>query len=298
MPSRTSGLVHGEPTRLTPDAGNFVESVLLPVLVKHGGGRGARSILTLLEPESSVLEPQGKHETIVKAIARLMKPRRLKRERDFFRHHLLHGGNADDTQGKQEQLARLLEATLDINDFEWSPGLLGQLVKEAKANGTDWQPLAHRLERIRICESVLAPCSMLFTHLLGLHDQSVSRIRKRLSDEWGDGLPSVHSDSFKELSAEISDGEPTTGDRWVAVATALERGDYTALVMGLIEQNATVMQARGGAPWIEKRGNKLHVRFRDEQGSLPTREELKTLWRFPYFLNSLRTVAGTLRDAA
>ncbi len=32
------------------------------------------------------------------------------------------------------------------------------------------------------------------------------------------------------------------------------------------------MAARGGAPWVEKRDGKLHVRFRDERGSLPDRE--------------------------
>ena len=56
------------------------------------------------------------------------------------------------------------------------------------------------------------------------------------------------------------------------------------------------MAARGGAPWIEKRQGKLHVRFRDEQGSLPHRKRSPHFWRFPYFLDSLRSVAAALKE--
>ncbi len=56
------------------------------------------------------------------------------------------------------------------------------------------------------------------------------------------------------------------------------------------------MAARGGAPWIEQRGGKLQVRFRDEQGALPSRDEIAAAWRFPYFLDSLRSVAAALSD--
>jgi hypothetical protein len=40
----------------------------------------------------------------------------------------------------------------------------------------------------------------------------------------------------------------------------------------------------------------LHVRYRDERGSLPKREQLPSLWRFPYFLDSLRSVAAALQE--
>jgi hypothetical protein len=82
----------------------------------------------------------------------------------------------------------------------------------------------------------------------------------------------------------------------VSIAEALSGGDYGALIELLILQNKTVMAARGGAPWVENRDGRLHVRFRDEHGSLPTREQLPSLWRFPYFLDSLRSVASALRE--
>jgi hypothetical protein len=57
------------------------------------------------------------------------------------------------------------------------------------------------------------------------------------------------------------------------------------------------MKARSSAaPWAEERGGKLVVRFRDESGSLPPREGLRDLWRFPYFLDSLRRVTLALKE--
>ena len=46
-----------------------------------------------------------------------------------------------------------------------------------------------------------------------------------------------------------------------------------------------------------KQAGKLNVRFRDEQGSLPKQHELPAMWRFPYFLDSLRSVAGVLKES-
>jgi hypothetical protein len=40
------------------------------------------------------------------------------------------------------------------------------------------------------------------------------------------------------------------------------------------------------------------VRFRDEAADLPKHSELKALWRFPYFLESLRAIGASLREEA
>jgi hypothetical protein len=58
------------------------------------------------------------------------------------------------------------------------------------------------------------------------------------------------------------------------------------------------MTARGGAAaWAELADGRVRVRFHDDAGHLPAREELMDLWRFPYFIDSLRTVASTLGGA-
>jgi hypothetical protein len=101
---------------------------------------------------------------------------------------------------------------------------------------------------------------------------------------------------FRELRGEVGGDDLVVGDHWVSIADALAGGDYETLINLLIEQNKHVMLKRGGAPWIEKRYGKLHVHFAEEKGPLPQRDELASMWRFPYFLDSLRSVAAALRE--
>jgi hypothetical protein len=139
---------------------------------------------------------------------------------------------------------------------------------------------------------------MLFNYLLGLDGKNVDAVTKRLRDSWGQGLRTVDATEFGDLRSEISNlaGDTETGNRWVGIATAVATGKYASLVELLMEQNKIVMEGRGGAPWIEERQGRLHVRFRDEHGTLPTREETSAVWRFPYFLNSLQIVAATVKE--
>jgi hypothetical protein len=223
----------------------------------------------------------------------------LAREREFYRFHLLHGGPEDATEGRQQQLAELLESTLGQKDFAWSMTMVGSIAKEARTHGQDWELLANHLGRIRTSESVLSPVSVLFTHLLGLHGKSVEAVTKRLREKWGQGLRTVDPGAFAELQGEIQNAgqdDTTTGDRWVGIANALAKGEYVRLLDLLVEQNKSVMTARGGAPWIEKRHGNLHVRFRDEHGLLPSLNKISAVWRFPYFLDSLRSVASALKE--
>lgn len=293
MPSRASGIVDGDPTRLTPPAMELVEKVCLPIL-EEGAGRDAKRIRELLRRQSSRIDVKGADAPLIEAVGRMLKRRILPREREFYRFHLLQGGPKDATEGRQQQLVELLAGSLEQKDFSWSTAMVGSLAKDARNRGDDWHPLAHRLSRIRTGETVLAPVSALFTHLLGLEGKSIDAVTKRLRDAWGQGLRTIDAEAFRDLRGEIEDANKDSGDRWVGIGKALAGGQYSTLVDLLIEQNKKVMEARGGTAWIEKRGSKLHVRFRDEKGALPRREDLPKLWRFPYFLESLRSVAVAL----
>ena len=295
MPARTSGLLHDDPTRLTPTARDFVERTYLPVLAE-GCGSEARRIHEMLRPRAKRIDLEGLEAAAVKAIARVLRKTLSSKERCFYRYHLLHGGPQDATQGLQRQLAELLNETLEDNSFVWSVARINSLAKLARRRGQDWHPLSHHLSRVAACESVLAPASMLFTHLLGLDGKSMESTTKRLRDAWGDGLRTVDRVAFSEIGNDIAGGDSQESDRWIAIAESAALGRYDKLIELLMAQNKVVMSARGGAPWLEHRAGKLHVRFRDEQGHLPTREQLPHLWRFPYFLESLRRVAVAVKE--
>lgn len=294
VPSRASALLEADFARLTPPAREFVERIYLPVLA-DSAGKGARRIREMLRQPQARLGLQGTVAGVVQAVASVLKQKLRSSEREFYEFHLVNGGPLDGTAGRQQQLAELLRSALENPDFAWTPAMVGHLSKTAAKRGVDWEPLAHHLARIRDCETVLAPASAVYGYLLGLDGQKVAAVGKRLSDAWGKGLRTVDDRAFSHLREEIGAGEGSVGDRWVEIASALVAGEWDSLIDLLLAQNAHVMTVRGGAPWIERSAGRLHVRFRDEVGALPERAELPGFWRFPYFLDSLRSVAAALR---
>lgn len=293
-PGRASGLFMGDPTRLTPPAQKMVDEVLLPRLTAAGFKDG-RQFAELLGEDRCRIDPKGAHRRLLQAVASLLLPSFDARERDFYRTHLLYGGPQDKTQGLQCQLAELLEPRLTMDDFWWSPPLVLALAKEAGTRGDKWKELAARLRRIAIAETLLAPASVLFTHMMGCHDLTISNLEKRVRTAWGPRLRAIAVEAVSVLEAELGGGDRGAGQRWLKTAKALSAGDYQSAIRLLLAQNCAVMQTRGGAAWIEEQNRRLVVRMEDELGDLPNRGELRELWVSPYFLDALRSVAVELK---
>jgi hypothetical protein len=294
MPSRASGLVDGNPTRLTPVALDFVHKQCMPLLSKAGAGKDASRIVALLKPKSTRLNLGAPADSAIEAVGKVLNLRIRKAEREFYFEHLVEGGPKDTTKGKQRQLASLLTETLIAPSFYWAPTTIRQLAKAANSRGGDWQPLAFDLEQIRISESVLAPTSLLFDYLLGSDGCPIKEIAASIEKQWGEGLSTIESESLGSMHDHWSGGDSSVGDRWVAIGHAMCSGRFVEVIELLSQQNLSVMATRGGAAWIETSRGKLTVRYKEENGKLPARDELGQLWRFPYFLDSLRSVTRTL----
>jgi hypothetical protein len=299
VPARASGLVEADPPRLTPAARDFVERVYLPLLAE-GAGREGKLIVAILREPTARLDVRGKDAGLVGAVARVLKHRILVKEREFYRESLVHGGPEDRTEGRQRELAGLLVTPPFAEPgFAWSPPAVGQLVKMARSRGGEASALGHRLERIRHAETLLAPTAVLFSFLLSRGEATIADVASALRKQWGPGCSTIDVAGLEALKAEIgaASGEVAAGERWVRIGERLHAGEYAAVIQLLLEQNRYVMKLRSSAaPWVEERGGKLVVRFRDEGGSLPPREGLRDLWRFPYFLDSLRRVALALKE--
>jgi hypothetical protein len=291
-PSRSSGVLDGEPARVTPPACDLIERHYLPLLAQHGGGKNAQRILDLLKRPQSTIDLDGRERDIGKAIARALSGKLTSVERSFYLRHLVDGGEHDSTAGRQRQLADLIEESLGEDGFAWSPPRLAHFIKRAGKQGADWAPLAARLERIRCAETVFAPCTLLFAYLLAMEGKTLTKVAERLKDEWGKGVSSVDLMGFDALRAELASDGVEGANRWVDIAAALHGGHYDQLVTLLAQQNQAVMLSRGGVAWLEVANGKLVVRFREEQGRLPAKAELPTLWRFPYFLDALRQMSA------
>lgn len=297
--ARSSGLLVGDPPRLTPIARSFVEANYIAPLSRDGFREGAAIVKLLAQPAAN-LQPDGKDAKLLQSLGKLLRADRLTAaERTFYDEHLVRGGTEDSTQGRQPRLAALLETTLADEDFELTPQAVGALATKAKGDAAS-ELLRFRLDRIRHCEGLLAPTSRLFMFLLTRDAQTVASIDTEIRETWGSEPNDLDLGSTKELIPELSDavGDTHAAERWLEIATRLSKGEYAEVIRLLIAHNAWVMQQRGSAaPWIELKGQRLHVRFRDELSALPKRKDLASLWRFPYFVDSLRSMTAQVRTA-
>lgn len=296
VPARSSGLLDGSPARLTKAVRDIVEELYLPRLAEAGFKDGKR-IVDLLCQEKVKIEVGGFHQKLLAAIAALICPKYAAEERIFYRDHLLHGGPQDSTDKRQQELVELLAPKLAGSVFDWSPAAVRGLAKEAESRGEAWNPLAFRLRRIAVAETMLAPASMLFIHLLGCDNSTLEQLAGRIQQQWGAKMTTVDLEELAHLRAELGGGDDAAGERWVAIAQTMANGDYRQLIRHLLAQNRAVMQQRGGAAaWIEEQNGTLKVRMPEERGDLPPKLALASLWRFPYFVNSLASVAFQLRE--
>ncbi|WP_431924808.1 hypothetical protein [Micromonospora wenchangensis] len=284
-PARASGLVApGTPTRLTPEAAAFVDDVHLPRL-EAGWGKDAGRLVRELGRDR-VRFDLGANEKR-EAVASIFSPVTSEREIDFYRHHLVEGGPADPTGGRQRRFALLLEAR--PTDSVWpSRPYLTAIADDAETRG--WDDIANLVRQVIACESVLAPASLLFSYLLSRNGVGLDSVVADLRATCGERL-----DSVDPLAA------PTLpGPHWPRIAEALHSGDYPQLIRMLAERNGAVMRERGGAlAWLEVTDqDRLRVRFRDEPADLPDGDHIPEMWWYPYFIPSLVSVLTTIRKGA
>jgi hypothetical protein len=299
VPARSSGLVAGNPTRLTEAGRRLVESVYISVLAKEGF-RNVDSIAKRLAETRIFLDINGQRDgELLRAVAKVLQRRLLKAEREVFRDHLLLGGPQDRTSGAQAVLASAFEATLNDRVWRLSPARVRHLAKFCRGFGDRGAYVAEKLERIRTCELLMAPSVVLYGFLLGSDGQTLAETAGVVRKQWGGAMSTIDLVATVDLEAELKEavGDADVGACWMQIARAIAGGEYEEVLRLLLDQNRFVMKMRNGAaPWIELREGKLQVRFRDDNArSLPERDALPDLWIHSYFLDSLRAIAFALR---
>lgn len=298
MPGKASGLLAGDPTRLTPAARELVEGQYLPLLAD------GRAIVDRLKGSRCELDlrAHSKDAPVLKAVATLVGKLRPA-EVGLYREHLLHGGSSDrdpsrGTCGKQRIFAQLLTETLVESDWRLTPESIATLAKRARGHGEVGTELAERLDRMRTCELLLGPATAFFDHALGCDGLTPKEIGERVEQHWGDApRGTIDVSATEAIQAELGAHDADMGTRWVALGRALHKGKYEDALALVLAQNAAVMKARSAAaPWASVKEGTLHVAFRDDELSkLPLGADLPGYWRHAYFVDSLRRVAASLQ---
>lgn len=303
VPAKASGLLGGDPVRLTAAGRELVEGVYLPMLKEAGLGDGRAIVERLRAPSYSLdLGAGAKDRPVLEAIAKLLK-RLPAGARQVYREHLLFGGPSNDengTHGRQRIFAELLVGSLDDTDWELSPLSLSAMAESARRYGGKGEEVAHHLERICTAERLLAPSVACFEYALGCDGQSPKDIANSVTRTWGTALRATVDLPATEAMLPVLDSpkeDPDSGRRWLNLAQALHDARYEDALELLLKQNTAVMKARAAAaPWATVREGKLQVQFRDENRlRLPEPSDLPKYWLHAYFIESLRSVARTLR---
>ena len=302
VPAKSSGLIDSEPPRLTSEARDVVQAEFLRQ-IDQTSPRSIKHITSCVSSDRYVLNRKKVADAqMLDAVGKAVAMPGA-RTRELFHEHLLNGGkSAHDTRGRQRVLSELLTDTLTVKDWRISPQSLLELAQRAgKKHGEVGQSLEARLKRIYAAESVLAPGAALFQHLLGCDGQDPDNIASNLHKHWGavfqTTIPRAEVEAWTSEMRSWKGGLPDAPTRWLQLSDTLHSARYRDAIELVLKQNADVMQSRSvAAPWIVVASNRrLSVRFKDESAArLPTRDEIPGLWRHPYFIQSLRDVAGYL----
>jgi hypothetical protein len=286
-PSRASGLLEGDPLRLTQAAERFIESEAMPLL---GTAELAR-IRGLLSEDRPTLDLRKADRGILERVAMLLDRRFLRRAAEFYERHLVLGADPDRTSGRQRQLATALRDLPDGESVDWFDATR-EIIRRCRRES--WDDLGARLERIRSVESVLAPTSRLFAHVLSRDGSTVGEIADEIGTAWKRSHGRVDVEGLADVVAELEEALPGSGRRWCDIGKAIAAGDYGEAIGLAIAQNAAVMAGRGGAAWVDAGADGIRVRYDDRPEPLPDSERIRRLWVFPYFIPSVWIVSRAL----
>jgi hypothetical protein len=217
-------------------------------------------------------------------------------EKPFWTYHLVHGGPSDRTAGRQRRFATLLRRTLAGSRFAFTQKSVRRLARQAEAED---EQLAQCLLDIAASESVLAFADVIFGYLQTLDARQVASAIDDLRQRWPPRLAMVDRDGIASLRNELAaaSGSPRIATEWVDLSTDLAEGRWGDAIARLLLINKLVMEGRGGAPWVVEERGTFRVRYRGESSSLPSADELNDIWRYPYFMDSLRLVVQELEAA-
>jgi hypothetical protein len=299
--ARESGFVERDGHVLTLRGRDFVERTYLTKL-SQGCGKDGAEIARILEQDRTTYEVRGKHARIAKTLASVLAPKLTKGEAELYDEALVRGQTPgfDHTLGRQAALFDLLCEINEGRRFGWDkPFAYVELLEARKrAASAGYEALAAALERIARLEPFFVALSEVFGYLISVRDGSIAPVAKDIARAWGRHLRHIEAGEIERFGSRFQDvASREAAERLITAARALRDGDYAHVVKLLLEHNASVMNARGGAPWVTEERGRIQVRLREEGRGLSKKEDLPTLWYNSYFLNSLKTVGAQVREA-
>lgn len=301
-PTKASGLLEGNPPRLTAPARQFVDDYLMPNFQ-------SQTSLTLdllvrkIVPKRVTLKLDGQDMGLLEAIGKLLAKPFAEMEKEFYRRHILWTQNPeDDVLGPQRILAQAMYALSPNSPFVLSPNRILELAQACESYGEAGRLLSKKLQQIRTCEFLIAPAVALFGLLLRSDGQRLEDVVEGLRQRWEQPPPTIDLAATEAQKGEFSAAlrSADAAHRWMKIAGALAAGAYDTVFHLLFEQNRDVMNNRNGtAPWIAIREGRIEVRYEEtDSPAVPDGDRLRDFWVHPYFLPTVHAISLELDGEA
>ena len=299
--ARASRLILDGPVGLTPEAREFIECAYLPLLRP-----GMKPLLRLVAQDGQLDIRAGAPDTPFSALSKVLSESFTEEERRFYGEYLRDGRHVKEAPPGREappdlqrRFRELLVAHTDLDTALGREDIVRLHEVAAAGTGEIDDELAKRLDRIARVEAVLAPLMSLFDFMLTGHQREIGDMGKELTERWGTSVPNVNAEENRDLLSEIgSMSSETVRGCFDRCQQGLSAGNYQDVLDALLEWHGSVMKARGGASWVLGEGGRLDVRYRGADRSLPSGDDLPTLWRNGYFIPPLKTIVRQLEKAA
>ena len=290
--ARISGLISDGPVGVTPDTRAFVERAYLPTLRS-----GLDDLLHLVERGGQL--DTATPDAAFTALSSVLAESFTAEERTFYGAYLRDAihvrHDSESLRGRQKRLCELLVENVDQNTA------IGRedMVRLCEAARSVDEGLAYQLDRIARLEAVLAPAMSLFDFVLNGHGRELGDLAEELVDRWGHSVPFIDATINADLLSEVcSASSETVKGCFARCQGSLSGGNYAEALDALLAWHEEVMRRRGGAAWVLVAEDKtLDVRYRGAGQTLPSGDELSTLWRNGYFIAPLNAVIRQLDRA-
>lgn len=283
--ARVSGIIADGPVGLTEFAREFAEKHYWPKLqsIEH-------RFFKLLK-EGGTLRAH-KNDPIFRSISDIL-PQKLTKDEIWFYSQTLRDALHVKNQHASKRQPLFAELLRNHSDFE-SYTNRAEIINLAKAARGQDEVLATRLIKITRLEALLASAEAIFDYLQTQGGQAPADIAAKIRDQWGTFVPNL-ADPLDDILREIIGIVGTDlGAVMQKCDQALGAGAYENAIGAILEWNKRIMAGRKAAPWIQLSSGKLDVRYRGQERGLPGGDALPELWRNPYFIDTLKSIAHQL----
>ena len=290
--ARVSRLIPDGPVGLTPEAKMFVERAYVPILQPI-----MDELLRLISSGGNL--DTSTPDAVFSTLRPVLSETFTAEEQRFYGEYVRDGVHVRQARtGLQQTLRELLANHVDLG-----AATVRSDIEQLRAAARSVDPeLANRLDRIARIEAVLAPAMALFDFILTRHHRGLDSMAKELTKRWGIALPNVDVQKNQDLLPAVASiwGETAgVAQCFQRCQQGLAKANYDVALRALLQWHRLVMNSRGGAPWaVIGDDGKLDVRYRGTEQELPSGDELGTLWRNGYFIDSLKAITRQLGHAA